>query len=176
MQYPIAPWWRQSSGAEALVYEAVMRGDLVIEEDGSIWRVGKYTLSKGRRSFSWGVPCRADKPTAKGYRLIRATVNGVRRGCGAHRVVVLHATQRPIHTMVARSLTEAIAIMDGRTVTSRCSSCGRTQRCCCSMEARLSEHDQRRPRARGCTTRSVGGVRQAWRHRSHVGHGACRLA
>ena len=77
---------------EEKVYEAVRRGELEIDSQGRIWRVGK----RGWNRWEKGIvtrPCRrvrAEHRLTTGYLQVRAMVDSVRHNGLAHRLVWFH--------------------------------------------------------------------------------------
>jgi hypothetical protein len=78
--------------AEEHVYEAVRRGELEIDQEGRIWRVGKRRISRWTHEVET-VRCkraRGEKALPTGYLMVRGMVAGVRMSALAHRLVWLH--------------------------------------------------------------------------------------
>lgn len=77
--------------AEEFVYAAVTAGELVIHQNGEIWRVAKRTGDgRGGVRSAACTPTRADRIGTMGYRTVRAMIDGKRMTALSHRLVWLH--------------------------------------------------------------------------------------
>lgn len=77
--------------AEEFVYSAVIAFELAIDDRGRIWRIANRRGTKNGGTTS--IPCKpkpADRSGAKGYRNVRAMVDGKRMTALSHRLVWLH--------------------------------------------------------------------------------------
>jgi HNH endonuclease len=91
---PLAPDMGAIRNREEQVYAAVIAGEILIEPDGSCWRVA---VRQGNRGKARGVirviqcaPRRAEDVTRAGYLQIRVMVAGKRWQTSAHRLVWRH--------------------------------------------------------------------------------------
>lgn len=78
--------------AEEMIYVAVLRGDMSIDDEGRIWRTAKRVGCRWTGN-AISLPCsrmRAEKTLPSGYLMVRAMVDGVRWNGMAHRLVWRH--------------------------------------------------------------------------------------
>jgi hypothetical protein len=78
--------------AEQFVYQAVLSGELEVDEQGRIWRV-KKRLADRWNGGTKTIPCkrvRAEMPNGSGYLQIRLMRNRKRVYAAAHRLVWIH--------------------------------------------------------------------------------------
>ncbi len=84
---------------EEHAYQAVMLGELEIDDTGRIWRVAARRWDRWTNATR-SIPCRrrrAEKRTGK-YLQVRVMIDGVRSHALAHRIVWRHVHNRPIPT------------------------------------------------------------------------------
>lgn len=78
--------------AEIQIYEAVQRGELEIDKQGRIWRIGKRGWDRWNKTIRTN-QCRrvrAEKLLPTGYLMVRAMIDKARANGLAHRLVWMH--------------------------------------------------------------------------------------